>query len=281
MKKRRKVTSQELGLGVGLVLGRHFFGIEDLHYGYWTSDLQVDIRNLPRAQERYSEFVISHIPRGVKTILDVGCGIGGVARRLIDRGFQVDCVSPSPFLTQFARQVLGPDAQLFECPFEELETHKRYDLLLFSESFQYVPLEIALQRSVSLLEDDGHLLICDFFRKEADGKSPLGGGHRLTKFYEAILRLPVDRVHDIDITTHTAPTMKIVNDAFMNAVLPAWKIARESFTASRPFLSQLLQWKFRRKIEKIERKHFSGARNPENFEVFKSYRLLLYKKKEG
>ena len=37
-------------------------------------------------------------------------------------------------------------------------------------------------------------------------------------------------------------------------------------------------WKYNKKIEKINRKYFSGTRNADNFENFKSYRLLLYNK---
>ena len=43
-------------------------------------------------------------------------------------------------------------------------------------------------------------------------------------------------------------------------------------------LSRVVQWKYRKKIEKMDRKYFSGARSAENFKVFKSYRLLLYRK---
>jgi SAM-dependent methyltransferase len=278
MRKRRTVTSQELGLGLGLILGRHFLGMEDLHYGYWTSDLRVDVSHLPRAQEQHSEFLIAHIPLGVRTILDVGCGGGRLAKKLVDRGFQMDCVSPSPFLTPFAREALGSTARVVECRFEDLTLEKRYDLVLFSESFQYIPLDVAINRSLPLIDEGGYLLICDFFSRDGVGKSPLGGGHRLARFYDVISRLPLALVHDIDMTPQTAPTLSLVDDAFMNAVRPAWEMVRESFTASHPLLSRVLQWKFRRKIDKIERKHFSGARNPESFAKFKSYRLLLYQK---
>ena len=39
--------------------------------------------NLPKAQENHSNFIISHIPEGIETILDVGCGTGGLASELI------------------------------------------------------------------------------------------------------------------------------------------------------------------------------------------------------
>lgn len=91
-----KVDSKEVGLIAGLNLLNFFLGTRDLHYGLWQDDLEVCIQNLPAAQQRYSDFLINHIPAGVKRILDVGCGAGGLASELLARGFEVEGVSPSP-----------------------------------------------------------------------------------------------------------------------------------------------------------------------------------------
>jgi hypothetical protein len=85
-----KVDSREVGLVAGLNLFSYFLGTRDLHYGLWQDDLEVCIQNLPAAQQRYSEFLISHIPEGVKRILDVGCGAGGLASELLARGYEVE-----------------------------------------------------------------------------------------------------------------------------------------------------------------------------------------------
>ena len=67
-----------------------------LHYGYWDVEDKLNIENLRQAQEKYIEHLISFIPKGVKTILDVGCGIGGNALRLKKEGFDVEALSPDP-----------------------------------------------------------------------------------------------------------------------------------------------------------------------------------------
>ena len=97
-----KVDSKEVGLVAGLNLFHFFLGSRDLHYGLWQDDLEVCIQNLPEAQKRYSDYLLGHIPEGVKRILDVGCGAGGVATELLARGYQVEGVSPSPLLSEVA-----------------------------------------------------------------------------------------------------------------------------------------------------------------------------------
>ncbi len=280
MSKRRKVDSREIGLEIGLILTRQFLKTDHLHYGLWPDSMKIDLFNLPRAQENYSDFLISHIPDGAETVLDVGCGVGRFARTLTDRGYAVDCVSPSPRFASHARELLDGKSRVYECRFEMIQTDRRYDIILFSESFQYVHLGKALQNSHGLLSSGGHLLICDFFKTDAEGESALGGGHRLSRFHKIISGHPFRQVEDIDITDQTAPNLALVDDLLKNVGLPTWDLALYFFNHRYPLFSKLLQWRYRKKIETIHRKYFRGARNAETFAAFKTYRLLLYKKIE-
>ena len=232
----------------------------------------------PQAQKKYCDFIISQIPDGINTILDVGCGAGRLALDLINKGYRVDCVSPSPVLTEHTRRLLGEQSHIFECRFENIQTENRYDMVLFSESFQYTKLEIALQNSVNLLNDDGYLLICDFFRTDVEGDSVLGGGHKLERFYESISQCSLTPVKNIDITKETAPNLDMIDDLLINVGFPIWKLLINYLDTNYRLISKLLHWKYRGKLAKIHRKYFSGARNAKNFSIYKSYRLLLYKK---
>ena len=97
------LPSSEFGLAMGFLIGHYFLNMQDLHYGYWPQGLAVEPRNLAQAQAHYTEFLMQHIPAGVRTILDVGCGAGNTARKLLDRGYQVDAVSPNGVLSGVAR----------------------------------------------------------------------------------------------------------------------------------------------------------------------------------
>lgn len=273
-----KAHTQEMGLSIGLILSRYFLKTDHLHYGLWTEGLPVEIGNLPKAQERYHEFLLAHLPAGTRTVLEVGCGTGTLAKKLIDRGYEVECVSPSALLTREARKLLGEDLPIHECKFEELEVEKQYDTLIFSESFQYVKLETVAPQCFRYLREGGSLLIMDFFSLPERGKSPIGGGHDFNKFREGMLRQGFEAVIDIDITKETAPTLDLAEDLIQRVILPLKEIASEHLQSRYSALYRALRWGFREKIQKINTKYFSGTRNARTFIHHKTYRLMLYKK---
>lgn len=259
------------------MIGHHFFNMQDLHYGYWPEGLPVMPQNLAQAQAHYTDFLMSHIPAGVKAVLDVGCGAGNTARKLLERGFTVDCVSPNGVLTDVAKQVLKGRADIFETRFQDLQTNRRYDLILFSESLLFIPLDEALTKALSLLNRGGYVLITDIFRVPAEGKSPIGGGHELPRFRETIGRYPLDPVLDLDMTDGIAPTFDLLDAAYREAIQPAYQLLLSRLEAKYPWVMKFVKWKFRKKMERYEGKHFSGRRNGLNFKKYKSYRLLLYR----
>lgn len=277
-RRNKKTDSREIGLEIGSILGKYFLKLEHIHYGYWANGLEVDIANLRIAQENHANFLISHIPDGVRSILDVGCGRGQMAKKLLDIGYQVDCVSPSHFLSEQARELLGNKIHIFECLYEQLQTENLYDVILFSESFQYIDIEEALKKTMVFLNRDGYMLICDFFKKESPWKSFMSGGHPLKMFYDIVSKYPLRLIKDLDITEETAPTLDIVDDAFKKAVHPAAILAQQLLDNRYPFMSKFLKWMYRKKINKINKTYFNGEKTGENFKKFKSYRLLLYKK---
>jgi len=136
--KRKKVDSREVGLEIGFLMNRFFQNCDDLHYGYWSNGLEVQFSNLAQAQANHSEFIISHIPDAAETILDVGAGAGSLAQKLLKKGYEVDCVSPSAFLSDRLEEKFKDKSTVYRVNYEDLETEKKYDLILFSESFQYI-----------------------------------------------------------------------------------------------------------------------------------------------
>ncbi len=277
MAKTPKVDSKEVGLVAGLNLFHFFLGTKDLHYGLWDDDLEVTIRNLPEAQKRYSEYLIGHIPEGVERILDVGCGAGGLASELLERGYQVQGVSPSPLLSEAAHKQAGDQFVIHHGRFEDVpfSVNERFDLVMFSESFQYIDLDVVLEKAKSLLRPGGYILICDFFKTEAEGKSVIGGGHPLRRFVDVLAKSDLKTLAEDDITRQTAPNLDIVNQMGKELILPTMKLIGYTFKSNRPWLSKIFTWKFRKKLDKIDYKYLSGERNAKSFAKHKIYKLYL------
>ena len=272
-----KVDSKEVGLVAGLNLFNFFLGTRDLHYGLWQEDLEDCIQNLMEAQRRYSDFLIDHIPAGVKRILDVGCGAGGLTRELLARGYQVEGVSPCPLLSEAARQQAGESFKIHQGRFEDIGfgPDDRFDLVLFSESFQYITLDSVFDNARRRLNPGGHVLICDFFKTGAPGRSVIGGGHPLGRFMGALEESALELLVDKDITRETAPTLDIVNQMGRDLFYPTFTLIGYAFDCNHPWLAKFVRWKYQKKIKKINRKYLSDERNAESFAKHKVYRLFL------
>ena len=278
MSVKNKVSSQRVGLDIGLAIGRFFLNTEDLHYGYWPKGKTATIQNFAEAQKAHSKLIIHHIPDGTQRILDVGSGSGNLALKLINKGFQVDCVIPSEFLAEQIRAKLGNQSTIHICGFEDVPESEKYDLILFSESFQYVKLGESMVKIMTILNPGGHLLICDFFRRDVPGKSPMGGGHSWQGFQDIITKHPLKMVTDLDITKETAPTIDLLAKFNADVVTPISEMSGEYLIDHYPRITRLLQWKFKKRIEKISRIYLSGAVNGYSFKQFKEYHLLVYEK---
>ena len=277
-KKNPKIDLKEAGLEIGLRFLNFFLKSDYLHYGYFTPDLEVDISNFAKAQENYTEMLLSLIPDKVKTILDVGCGSGKTAQRLLDSGYRVDCVSPGELLTNHVRERIGHRIELFNCNFEDLKTPKKYDLILFSESFQYIPIEESIKGVLSYTNPKGYIIVADFFKTDATGKSPIGGGHKLSKWEAEIKKAKIEEIKSMDITKETSPTFDIINKLYNEVLFPLWNVIFLLLKNRLPLLMKLLKWKFKKRIEKIEKKHFTGQRNGANFRKYKKYMVYLLRK---
>jgi len=273
-----KYDSKVVGLDAGLLIGKFFLNTEELHYGYWPDDKTATAQNFAGAQARHSQLIIDHIPDGVKRILDVGSGSGSLAQKLINLGYKVDCVVPSEFLAEKIEDKLGKNSIVHVCKFEDMEVSQSYDLVLFSESFQYVQMAQSIDKIVSMLPKNGHLLICDVFHKNVTGVSPMRRGHRLDLFENQNSKSSLKQITNLDITAETAATYDFLNQLLNEVVIPISDISGNYLNSNYPKLSKLLKWKYRKKLDKITQVWSSGKLTGENFIKFKSYRLLIYKK---
>ncbi len=213
---REKLDTRAIGLDVGLSFINWLTGAENLHYGLWDG-LEVTAGNLRSAQDAYTDKLFKLLPKGQLRILDIGGGAGETARKLLELGHQVDIVVPSAFLASRCR-VNAPNADVHECMFEDLKTDKKFDLCLFSESFQYIPVEIALGKAAKYLDEGGEIIVSDCFRSENFKRhkigATVGGGHHIGFYRTALAKLPLATIFEEDITASVAPSIDLEQGFF-------------------------------------------------------------------
>ncbi len=220
---KNKIDTRAIGLDTGLALSRWLTGKEQLHYGLWTG-IEVAAGNLGRAQDAYSARLFALLPQGPNLrILDIGGGAGEMAKKLLALGHRVEIVVPSAYLASRCR-INAPEALLHECSFEDLISAGGFDLCLFSESFQYIPLPLSLQKARGLLAPGGEIVIGDCFRSEnfqpGGIRAVVGGGHAIADFRAALAGLPLVMVTQEDVTEAVAPSIDL-EQALFN-VLGVW-----------------------------------------------------------
>jgi SAM-dependent methyltransferase len=104
-------------------------------------------------------------------VLDVGCGIGELSRRLAPRVERVDAVDVSEPMVERGRALPGGDAsnlRWFVGRVETVALDGPYALALAGDSIHWLDWEVALPRLAGELTDDGVLAIVrrDYFREE-------------------------------------------------------------------------------------------------------------------
>ncbi|RYI30763.1 MAG: methyltransferase domain-containing protein [Acetobacteraceae bacterium] len=283
-----KIDTRAVGLDVGLAFIRWLTGAENLHYGLW-SGLEVSAGNLRAAQDNYSAKLFGYLPEGHLRILDIGGGAGETAKKLLALGHSVEIVVPSPFLAARCRET-ARGAVVHEMTFEAFRGTGPYDLCLFSESFQYIPLAESLPKCARLLAPGGKVLIADCFRTEAyqsrtvHGPQP-GGGHHLTAFQAAIASSAFEVEAEEDITEAVAPSVDLEQQLFHVLGQGVTRVSGE-IRGKRPAahwaLAKIIGLFLSKKRRDNLMERLTGTtRTSEAFRLYNCYRIIRLRQRQG
>ncbi|MEL6573853.1 MAG: class I SAM-dependent methyltransferase [Pseudomonadota bacterium] len=281
---RRKFDSRSVGLDIGLSFSRWLTGRENLHYGMWDG-LEICAGNVGAAQEAYTAKLFELLPGGPLRILDIGGGAGETAKKLVALGHAVEIVVPSAFLAERCR-ANAPQAVVHEATFQDAQVVGPFDLCLFSESFQYIPLEDGLPKCLDLLKPGGHILIADCFRSEAFApdkvQATCGGGHAILSFRDYLASQSLTVLHEEDITAAVAPSIDVEQGLF-NVV--GYGLARvdAQMANQKPRMRSLGHWLLRRvlsdrKRARLDQRLNQQTRNATSFMANNTYLMLKLQK---
>ncbi|MEM9475440.1 MAG: methyltransferase domain-containing protein [Pseudomonadota bacterium] len=282
----RKLDTRAVGLDVGMEFVRWLTGAENLHYGLWTG-LDVSAGNLRAAQDAYTAKLFALLPEGQLRILDVGGGAGETAGKLCALGHAVDIVVPSPALAARCREN-AKGAEVFQTTYEAFEAAEAtYDVILFSESFQYIPVEVSLPKSLAFLRPGGHVLLADCFRSDAFQRGYLhqpGGGHRLTAFRETLADSGFQVISEEDITEAVAPSIDLEQGLYNAFGCSITRIDTE-LHGKRPMVRWLVNRIYRlslsqRRRDRLYQRLMEQTRTSEAFNKYNRYLMMKLRKAE-
>ena len=289
-KKKKKEASRLVGLDIALKVSSFVTGKEHLHYGLWEK-LDVTLENLGKAQEAYTNLLFKYLPKKEPQkkleILDIGGGAGENAKKLIERGHRVTIIVPSKILAEHAKINTNKKAEILITTFEDyIPKYNSFDLCLFAESFQYIPIKTALKKASILLKNNGEILIADCFRSD---KKQIGiirqpGGGASLKSMEKELEIQKFKILvRKEITKLVAPSVEL-EQKFYNTLGFSINRIVTSLNVNRPITLKFLKIIYKiffskRKRKRFEKRLFENTRTADSFIKYNHY--MIYKLRPG
>jgi SAM-dependent methyltransferase len=266
------------GVDIELFFATEILKLRSLHYGYWDEipALQdITIESIRQAQARFTERLLSHVPEGVESILDVGSGIGDNARALSARGYQVTAVSPDKNHAKYYAS--SPQIKFHNTTFEGFESDQRFDLIFVSEALDYFDRELGLKKFRRYLKPGGRVLIATMFRhkdKEFEDNFQL----KDLPYVQLAEKHNFSLQKSVDITSNAVPTMMFAHWALLEYVQPSIEMGRIYLSASSPWKYWLFKLLLGKQIKEISRilSYYERRINPEYFKKNVRYVTLLF-----
>ena len=244
-----------------------------LHFGYWKKGDDLDMKHLRIAQERYLDHFMSFIPKTVKRVLDVGCGVGGNAERLLNDDYIVTSLCPDPLLEPEFIKNTDNKAPFILTKYEDLNLDETFDLVLMAESCQYINTEKGLDKSKKMLTKDGYLLIIDYFKVDGNEGGIYMAGHSQNGYKAAAESRGFKLIKEDDITDHVSPSFDFMSDLYTSYLIPSFKVVVKAMDIYVPFLYKITRALFRKKLkETIDNSNISG----ETFAKHRRYMVYLF-----
>ena len=263
--------NEGLKVNTALRFYHEILGLNNLHYGLWDND-PFTMQGLHAAQSRYTDHLISYFPESVKTILDAGAGTGETSEKLKARNYDVEALSPDPYQQYLFQKNRNVTFHLNK--FQNFKPRKKYDLILMSESCQYIPMDGLFSNSITCAPG-GYLLINDYFITNPDNTAMSKSGHDMQVFYQKARDYGFELLKEEDITDQAAVSLDLARSWIDRYVIPSIDLLTYSFRRKHPGLLKFAGWLMRKKIKKFNDDIM--LLDSEHFKRVKRYKILLFK----
>jgi len=264
-------------LALDLYFCSEILKLSSLHYGLWEDpgSEALTLENLRAAQRRYTEALYRLVPAGTKSVLDVGCGLGDVARGLAARGVKVTAISPDKNHGRYVESA-GAGVRFVQARYQNFSSEEKFDVVLMSESQNYFQSDICFEQTARHLKPAGHLLVSGMFRKK-EGKPFPDHVNVVDDFLGQGAARGFRVVVDEDITRQVLPTLALVHGAMSSFVDPSIDLLRRYLQSSAPLKARVVSWVFRKQLGELKGiyRYLLAKTDPAVFRENGTYRMLL------
>lgn len=244
-----------------------------LHLGYFedpnTPPESISLDSIRTAQERYSQRILDYVTNPSLPVLDVGCGMGGLLRKLEKLDLVAVGVTPDRRQVDFLRN--RTKFPIWNCRFEDIpntDLNQRFGTVIMSESLQYLDRHRLFEKLDLALAKTGRWIAVDYLEFNNNAIKPSW------QFIERELPNHGFNITMLeDITPHILPTIRFMELLGQRFAIPIFDFLEAKLKQREPGLAYVLDdaiCHFRR----ILVEHLSVV-NAQRFIKEKSCRLLV------
>ena len=250
-----------------------------LHFGYWPTDNRKETGVLDEfcsAQERFAVELLNCLPPGQHRVLDVGAGMGRLSDEMTKRGHCVTAITPSSVQTAHIADRY-PAVTVKQGYFQDVGlalSPKSYDLIIFSESFRYMPLDRVVPLFDRLLGERGRVVIGDWFAQRGGTERP-GHDHNEVVFRQTVQQLGWTIMSERDVTQNVLPTLTLGRDVLCRLYLPLAGLLLSKFAQKWPRLYRACLPRMIRWVEQKMLPQLTGRFEPSIFAADYRYLFLV------
>jgi ubiquinone/menaquinone biosynthesis C-methylase UbiE len=136
--------------------------------------------------DHYHNFLLSHVPRHCKAILEIGCGTGAFSRALAARSSRAVALDLSPEMVRIARERSRQHTNIDFHIADALEWEfppDHFDCVVSIATLHHLPMEAVLPKIKRTLKTNGVLIILDLYQAQG-----------LADMLTSVLAVPVNLV---------------------------------------------------------------------------------------
>lgn len=264
---------------IALKLIQKLFGLDYLHYGYFEANDPLTLEGLKVAQQKYTDKIISVFPKDVNKVMDVGCGAGGNAKTMVEKGYTVTCVDPDPYLLSKTLEKTQNKIKAIEGLYENVTGVEKesQDLVLMSESCQYISPVEGWDLHRKHVKMGGYVMAVDFFKIRPIDKAYISkSGHELDFFISEADKKGFKLLLKEDITPQTAPTMDLYQTIISDKIFPVFEAIFTFVERKFSFVYKVLSYFLKEKIIFLKEKY--SHQDSKIFSHYKGYYILLFQR---